>query len=456
MSATNVLLDLTIEALAANRYRLTVNNSPGGKASDEIAAPFTLADLAELGDILEGRAGANAADRDKAARDAGEKLFNAIFGGALKTVYATTRTHGAFTIRVDLSRAGLLADFTWSLLSDPVNGLLSVETIGVPFTPRAIGGLREAIRDPRLVLLLFALIIASIAGIALTRIAAAPPSDVDLVVSGLHLLPQTPGPGEVVTIAIQIQNLGTSPSGPFKWAWFQTNSRNRTPDVVNDAKSIDPGVTLTVRGEFLFGLWDTYDTVAWVNFDGKVAESNTLNNFSNPDAGHITLAAEKPLIIDFTRLPNNTLLSVSQDLRGDEFTQWGLTFKADGSTNPLCPQGIVKLAVQPSGVNQLITGLPGRKDTCADLPISVAFSKPIGTACIDFMADKAGDYTLSLLDANGKAINAKVTAAQPGMQTITLPENGSALPASANITQLVLRGAGSSLIQRLTLSKAAG
>src|SRR5258708_6832009 len=176
----------------------------------------------------------------------------------------------------------------------------------------ATGGLRQALRSPLGILVslvsiaiialgvfLFAQARSSISTNGTATPIVAP--DVDLAVTRIKFSPQNPVPGQHVTVAMSLKNNGTTDSGPFKWAWYATPVEdNRPPSIVSEVANLGPGSSLNVKGDFYFGMWGTYITTAFVNFDNQVPETNFFNNFLQRPA----ITANDPLVVDFTRFPN--------------------------------------------------------------------------------------------------------------------------------------------------------
>ncbi len=101
-----LFFDLAVEALDAAHYRVSVTSSPVGVASVQIDAPFTLSELAELGDTLDGRTDLSADQRDTARRTFGEKLFGAVFTGSILDAYTVSRSRGSLLIRLRIGQPG--------------------------------------------------------------------------------------------------------------------------------------------------------------------------------------------------------------------------------------------------------------------------------------------------------------------------------------------------------------
>lgn len=458
------LFALTVTALHSGHYQLNVTDSPGGRASAEIASPFNFADLVKLSDALEGRAGLSAGDRETAAHTFGETLFKAVFTGAIGDAYTKSRQQvgdGGLAIRVDLGRAGLLSSVPWELLRDPAVGPLRVTAVDDFRAPRAVGGIREAVLRPRTALIA-AMVIVLIAGAALTVLK--PPSNVDLIIKSIRFFPPQPVPGQIIKIAVTIQNTGTSDAGAFKWRWYKGGIEAGSPDLSGNVQGLPAGASYTTSQEFIFGWWGKYNTTGWVNFDRAQSETNFDNDFSLPEQGQVT-TADDPFVINWTQLPDTTLLAAAQDFKGTEFQSWGITIKVDPTSNPACTLAVPHLNVNSdTNINQLTTGLPGKPDQCAALPLQFKVNHPIGSASIDFVPINSGDYKLTVFDSTGTKVigSAMLNGISTGAETtITVPDNNTSMDMSnINAVQIELTGACTpitrcgAIIQTLTLTEA--
>src|SRR5258706_3281200 len=114
--------ELNIEALAGNQIRVSVNDSPVGSVSVDVANPFTADEIAHVIGALDRSIEISQAERLRVGRAFGEKLFNTIFFGQVFAAYlASQERAGAagLRIRLGLENAGALADVPWELLRDP-------------------------------------------------------------------------------------------------------------------------------------------------------------------------------------------------------------------------------------------------------------------------------------------------------------------------------------------------
>ncbi len=142
---------------------------------------------------------------------------------------------------------------------------------------------------------------------------------VDLAITNLRYSLPSPARAQGTIIYITFKNVGTTPSGPFKWAWFaQPPETNTPPTLAGTLPNLDPGVMIYVRGTYYFGLWGSYQTSAWVNFDASVPETNFLNNVMM----QVVATSHDPMVVDFTRLPSGDILVSSLSITGHEFSAW--------------------------------------------------------------------------------------------------------------------------------------
>ena len=342
------------------------------------------------------------------------------------------------------------------------------------FTERpSYGGLREALLRPRVLIGLSALAIVLIGILSLLssllsslsppiQATATPllniatftptsdaPRNIDLVITRVRFLPPNPAPGQAVTVAIELQNNGTSDSGEFDWVWFDRNAEaeDATPALRGRVANLSPRAKTTVIGTYRFGWWGTYLTTAWVNPDNRAPESNIFNNFVPRT---LTTSAE-PFVVDFARLPDESLLEAGA-LRGDEFAKWALALRAETENKPECAAASLLVSLADD-LNQITTGLPNAPLRCANLPVIFDLAQPselavLSGARIEFLPTAPGEYILEVRAPDNRLQRREslnVTAGEVGKaQTLSATLNGAA--------RLVLRVPedGRTIIRRLT------
>jgi hypothetical protein len=309
------------------------------------------------------------------------------------------------------------------------------------FTERpSYGGLREALLRPRVLLGLAALLIVALGLVSLLSslfgglsgpTPASPstpvpiiatftptpdaPRNVDLVITRVRFLPSNPAPGQAVTVAIELQNNGTSDSGPFDWVWFDTNAEaeNATPALRGTVANLSPRAKTTVIGTYRFGWWGTYLTTAWVNPDNRAPESNIFNNF----VPRTLNTGSEPFTVDFSRLPDDSLLEAGV-LRGDEFDKWLLRMRVETDGNAECSAAVLLLTLMDD-LNQITTGLPNAPQRCANLPVIFELRQPsesprLRSALIEFLPTAQGEYTLEVRAADNSVQRRETLRVQPG------------------------------------------
>jgi hypothetical protein len=336
------------------------------------------------------------------------------------------------------------------------------------------GGLREALLRPRVLLAMAAavLVLVGMLSLLLNLLSSTPtptqiaqntptpniatftptpnaPRDIDLVITRVRFLPPNPAPGQAVTVAIELQNNGTSDSGAFTWVWFDTNAEtgDATPALQGEVANLSPRAKTTVIGTYRFGWWGTYLTTAWVNPDNRAPESNIFNNF----VPRTLTTNSDPFAVDFARLPDDSLLEAGA-LNGDEFVKWAFTLRADTAGAAECAAAILLLTLADD-LNQVTVGLPDSPLRCANLPILFELNQPpeqprlIG-ASLEFLPTTAGDYTLEVRAADNSVQRSEVLRVEVGEvgvpQTLSVQLNGAA--------RLALRApeGGRTIIRRLT------
>src|SRR5882724_10811867 len=86
-----VNFELNVEALDANRIRVTVGDSPVGSVAVEVANPFTTDDISRVIGLLEGTVQSTRPALNTEIRAFGEKLFNTIFSGQIYAAYLASQ-----------------------------------------------------------------------------------------------------------------------------------------------------------------------------------------------------------------------------------------------------------------------------------------------------------------------------------------------------------------------------
>jgi hypothetical protein len=332
------------------------------------------------------------------------------------------------------------------------------------------GGLREALLRPRVLIGLLAVIAVLFGLVSLLSSLIVPsqgvqgtpspiiatftptpdaPRNIDLVITRVRFLPPNPAPGQAVTVAIELQNNGTSDSGEFDWVWFDTNAEaeNATPALRGTVANLSPRAKTTVIGTYRFGWWGTYLTTAWVNPDNRAPESNIFNNF----VPRTLSTSSESFVVDFSRLPDESLLEPSA-LRGDEFAKWSLALRVETDGNPECAAASLLLTLADD-LNQVTTGLPNAPLRCANLPVIFELSQPLDAprlngARVEFLPTASGEYTLEVRAADNsvqRRETLRVAADQVNTpQTLSVSLDGA--------TRLALRVPenGRTIIRRLT------
>ncbi|MCS6870682.1 MAG: CHAT domain-containing protein [Anaerolineae bacterium] len=342
------------------------------------------------------------------------------------------------------------------------------------FTERpSYGGVREALLRPRALIGLAAMLLVVFGLVSLlssllsgattpTQPAQTPtlniatftptpnaPRNIDLVITRVRFLPPNPAPGQPVTVAIELQNNGTSDSGPFDWVWFDRNAEaaDATPALRGTVANLSPRAKTTVIGTYRFGWWGTYLTTAWVNPDNRAPESNIFNNF----VPRTLNTSAEPFVVDFARLPDESLLEAGV-LRGDEFAKWSLGLRVDAEGNTECAAASLLIALVDD-LNQVTTGLPNAPSRCANLPVILDLVQPpdaprLSSVRVEFLPTAAGEYALEVRAADNsvqRRETVRVEASEVGVpKTLDVAVNGAA--------RLALRvpESGRTIIRRLT------
>ena len=294
------------------------------------------------------------------------------------------------------------------------------------------GGIREMLLSPRGILIgLLLIVLLAGGGYVLShlrpggpnQVTTTPPapvaSDVDLTISSFRITPPHPAPGQHATVAMTIKNQGTTDTGSFKWAWFSTSDNTDQPSISDTVQNLSPGDSQVVKGDFYFGLQHVYQTMAWVDFDNGVPDTNPLNNIKQL----AVITTTDPLTVDFTQSANGVPI-FSGPIKGDDFRAWDFTISPGPGSDPNCVNAnlIVRNATDASGnsVNELVTGKDDQVNTCSNLPIIFTLDQPIGSATVQFVASTLGQYSLELQDSGGNKLTSNSVSATGANQILTL------------------------------------
>ncbi len=121
--------ELNVEQLDSSRIRVSVQESPVGSVSADMANPFTPDEISRVIAVLDGSVKANRAERSQTARTFGEKLFNTVFSGQIYAAYLASLDRArdsGLRIKLSFDNAGFLEDLPWELLRDPRTDYLAL------------------------------------------------------------------------------------------------------------------------------------------------------------------------------------------------------------------------------------------------------------------------------------------------------------------------------------------
>jgi len=123
-----------------------------------------------------------------------------------------------------------------------------------------------------------------------------------------------------------------------------------------------------VSFSFLYGWWGTYTTQIQVDVDEDVRESNNRNNELIFDV----MVQNQPFSIDFTVLPDTTVVEPPRTLGADEFTPLNLLFNLGASTSDPCFATPLQL-IDFEGDITLTS--EDANEACAESPLSVTITR---------------------------------------------------------------------------------
>jgi hypothetical protein len=232
-------------------------------------------------------------------------------------------------------------------------------------------------------MLLAFLIIAGIYGIMThSSLPATPtptptPSGVpNLVISTIRSAPARPAPGQIFRLIISISNDGTGDSGPFTYSWDASPTLFNA--ITERVENIPPGSSRNVTFPYSYGWWGSYDSVINLDVDGEVHESNERDNRQRVPI----VTSDAPFNIDFSLLPDNSIVNPPLALTGTEFKFWGISFALNSRSRADCTT--TTLNIIQSGDDLAIT--PATTTDCANLPLVLTLDKPVSKVQADVVA----------------------------------------------------------------------
>lgn len=253
-----------------------------------------------------------------------------------------------------------------------------------------------------------AVVAGTVTAIASIPTATAPPplgqSDLQIV-GTMRLSPSRPAPGQIFFLNFSVRNAGIADSGAFNIVWdaslappIQVNSHVQRVD------NIPPNSTKSISFPFSYGWWGEYSTFLTVDID---AEINDIDRRNNRQAFQITVA-DQPMEVDFTRLPDNTIVEAPQAINADAYEGWNLRLGVVNANLPACADAGLLLDDPGDGDPALSLNPAALEPECADLPISIAVTRRVvgrmtaeilptasGTATITYYSDLAGTRVLA-------------------------------------------------------------
>jgi hypothetical protein len=241
------------------------------------------------------------------------------------------------------------------------------------------------------VLLTVALVIGLLRGIAPTPIlptATVDPATLpDLLIGNMRIAPRRPAPGEIFTLSFTLTNGGSVDSGAFNWTW---DANPTLLDALEGrVENIPPGASKTVSFPYSYGWWGEFITELRVDVDSEIGEQDERNNRR---AFTIMLAEDQPFVVDFSLLPNNTVVETPLRLSSETFFPWNLTF-AVGDMASSCLDAPLDLL--ENGDDVILTVSADADPTCALLPLSITIiPAPVADAQIEVITEAAGTAVL--------------------------------------------------------------
>ena len=236
----------------------------------------------------------------------------------------------------------------------------------------------------------------------------------DLQIGNMRISPRRPAPGQIFILSITLTNAGLADSGAFSWSW------DASPTLLDALEgrvdNIPPGASKNISFPYSYGWWGEFNTLMNIDVDSEIGESEERNN-RRPFV--ITLDRELPFDVDFSLLPNNTLVEPPFRLGGDDFFPWNLDFMVGNLAAPACLDAPLDLLETTDG-DVILTPGADTSAACVDQPLTITIIRgPVGDAQIEVVPLESGTATLRLYSnpTTGDAIFTSepiaVTAGEP-------------------------------------------
>ena len=210
----------------------------------------------------------------------------------------------------------------------------------------------------------------------------------DLQIGTMRISPRQPAPGQIFILNITLTNAGSADSGPFSWAW------DASPTLLDALEgrvdNIPPGASKNISFPFSYGWWGEYNSLINVDVESEVEEGEERNN-RHPFL--ITLAKDQPFQVDFSLLPNNTLVETPFRLGGDDFIPWNLDFTL-GSMAAGCLNAPIDLIDVDNDV--ILSASADADSSCAEETLNITIIRaPVGAAQVELMPLQSGSATVT-------------------------------------------------------------
>ncbi len=213
----------------------------------------------------------------------------------------------------------------------------------------------------------------------------------DLQVGSVRISPRRPAPGEIFNISITFTNAGNADTGPFTWSWDA--SAILLDAAEGRVENILPGASKSISFSYNYGWWGEFDSIINVDVESEVTESEERNN-RRPFP--ITLADDLPFVVDFSLLPNNTVVETPFRLGSDDFFPWNLDFTVGSLADAACID--TPLDLLDHNVDDVILTIGAEADpACALQALNITIIRnPVADAQIEIIPALAGVVTLRL------------------------------------------------------------